>query len=96
MADDFPPSPDLDTSSNSGKKGFGNFWAELRRRKVFRVAITYPVLPFDNRSKLEDDECFTDGIHDDLLTQTSKIKDIKTQTRNHLIRDGSTCGGQTQ
>ncbi|HSQ68714.1 MAG TPA: hypothetical protein VLM41_01410, partial [Steroidobacteraceae bacterium] len=31
------------------------------------------VLPFDNRSRLEDDAFFVDGIHDDILTQLSKI-----------------------
>jgi len=36
------------------------------------------VLPFENRSVLKTDEYFTDGIHDDLLTQLSRIKDIKS------------------
>ena len=35
------------------------------------------VLPFENRSKLEEDMVFTDGVHDHLLTQISKIKGIK-------------------
>ncbi len=36
------------------------------------------VLPFENRSNLEEDEFFTNGIHDDLLTQISKIRNIKS------------------
>ncbi|WP_083927044.1 tetratricopeptide repeat protein [Colwellia piezophila] len=36
------------------------------------------VLPFKNHSELKADEYFTDGIHDDLLTQISRIKDIKS------------------
>ena len=35
------------------------------------------VLPFANRSKLQDDLYFTDGIHDDLLTQLAKIESLK-------------------
>lgn len=31
------------------------------------------VLPFENRSRLQDDAFFVDGIHDDILTQLSKV-----------------------
>ncbi|HSH09269.1 MAG TPA: hypothetical protein VK995_02705, partial [Oceanipulchritudo sp.] len=44
MGSESPPSPDPDISPNAGKKGFGNFWSELRRRKVVRVAITYAIV----------------------------------------------------
>ena len=43
------------------------------------------VLPFENRSKLEEDMFFTDGVHDDLLTQISKIKEIKTISRTSVM-----------
>jgi TolB-like protein/Flp pilus assembly protein TadD len=43
------------------------------------------VLPFDNRSELKSDEFFTDGIHDDLLTQISRIRDIKTLSRTSVM-----------
>jgi TolB-like protein/Tfp pilus assembly protein PilF len=43
------------------------------------------VLPFDNRSNREEDQFFTDGIHDDLLTQISRIKDIKTISRTSVM-----------
>ena len=35
------------------------------------------VLPFENRSALEDDAYFVDAIHDDILTQLSKISALK-------------------
>ena len=35
------------------------------------------VLPFENRSRLEDDVFFVDGIHDDILTQLSKASALK-------------------
>ncbi|MDQ8188042.1 tetratricopeptide repeat protein [Pelagicoccus sp. SDUM812002] len=43
------------------------------------------VLPFDNRSNLDEDQFFTDGIHDDLLTQISRIHDIKTISRTSVM-----------
>jgi len=43
------------------------------------------VMPFDNRSDLEEDASFTDGVHDDLLTQISKIRDIKSISRSSVM-----------
>jgi TolB-like protein len=39
------------------------------------------VLPFDNRSNLDADEFFVEGIHDDLLTNLSRIGDLKVISR---------------
>ena len=44
------------------------------------------VLPFDNRSKLEDDAFFVDGIHDDILTQLSKVSALKVISRTSVER----------
>ncbi len=44
------------------------------------------VLPFANRSKSEDDAFFVDGIHDDILTQLSKISDMKVISRTSVMR----------
>jgi TolB-like protein/tetratricopeptide (TPR) repeat protein len=44
------------------------------------------VLPFANRSNLEDDLFFTDGIHDDLLTQLAKIPDLKVISRTSVMK----------
>lgn len=43
------------------------------------------VLPFANRSKLDDDLFFSDGIHDDLLTQLSKIRGLKVTSRTSVM-----------
>lgn len=43
------------------------------------------VLPFANRSSSDDDQFFTDGIHDDLLTQLSKIRDLKVTSRTSVM-----------
>ncbi|MFT5768257.1 MAG: TolB-like protein/Tfp pilus assembly protein PilF, partial [Lysobacterales bacterium] len=44
------------------------------------------VLPFANRSLQEEDLFFTDGIHDDLLTQLAKIKDLKVISRTSMMK----------
>ena len=44
------------------------------------------VLPFANRSNLEDDLFFTEGIHDDLLTQLAKIGDLKVISRTSMMK----------
>ncbi len=43
------------------------------------------VLPFANRSNSDDDLFFTDGIHDELLTQLSKISDLKVTSRTSVM-----------
>jgi TolB-like protein/Tfp pilus assembly protein PilF len=43
------------------------------------------VLPFANRSQSQDDLYFTDGIHDDLLTQLAKIKDLRVTSRTSVM-----------
>ena len=44
------------------------------------------VLPFANRSNVDDDQFFTDGIHDDLLTQLAKIGDLKVISRTSMMK----------
>jgi TolB-like protein len=42
------------------------------------------VLPFDNRSRLEEDEFFVAGIHDDLLTNLARIGSLKVISRTSV------------
>jgi TolB-like protein/Tfp pilus assembly protein PilF len=42
------------------------------------------VLPFENRSRIEDDLFFVDGIHDDILTQLTKIGALKVIARTSV------------
>jgi TolB-like protein len=44
------------------------------------------VLPFDNRSNLEEDEFFVEGVHDDLLTNLAKISSLKVISRTSVAR----------
>ena len=43
------------------------------------------VLPFDNRSALEEDKFFVDGIHDDLLSTIAKIGSLKVISRTSVM-----------
>jgi len=43
------------------------------------------VLPFANRSRSEDDVFFVDGVHDDLLTQLSKVSALKVISRTSVM-----------
>ncbi|MFZ9311026.1 MAG: hypothetical protein ACO24O_05955, partial [Arenimonas sp.] len=42
------------------------------------------VLPFDNRSAIAEDAFFVDGMHDDILTQLSKISGLKVISRTSV------------
>jgi TolB-like protein/Flp pilus assembly protein TadD len=44
------------------------------------------VLPLENRSGLQQDEYFTDGIHDEILTQLSKIGALSVRGRTSVMR----------
>ena len=44
------------------------------------------VLPFDNRSSQEEDEFFTTGIHDDLLTQLAQISSLRVISRTSVVQ----------
>ncbi len=69
--DGVPSSADTTSVSISGM-------AELGRQSI-------AVLPFANRSNQDDDLFFTDGIHDDLLTQLAKIGDLKVVSRTSVM-----------
>jgi len=43
------------------------------------------VLPFANRSNREEDQFFTDGIHDDLLTTIARIGSMKVISRTSVM-----------
>jgi TolB-like protein/Tfp pilus assembly protein PilF len=44
------------------------------------------VLPFDNRSRREEDEFFVEGIHDDLLTTLARIGSLKVISRTSVSK----------
>ncbi len=53
-------------------------------KQISRQSIA--VLPFDNRSPRAEDEYFAEGIHDDLLTNLSRIGALKVISRTSVLR----------
>jgi TolB-like protein len=48
--------------------------------------LSIAVLPFENRSQREEDEYFTSGIHDDLLTQLAQIGSLRVISRTSVAQ----------
>jgi TolB-like protein/Flp pilus assembly protein TadD len=66
---------------------YDRFVAPLGAGRVTVIANENPaiaVLPFDNRSALEEDVYFVDGIHDDILTSLAKIGSLQVISRTSV------------
>jgi TolB-like protein/DNA-binding winged helix-turn-helix (wHTH) protein/tetratricopeptide (TPR) repeat protein len=67
-------------------------WSSLRESPVSQVVPatlearppSIAVLPFDNRSRLEEDVDFVDGLHDDILTQLTRIGGLTVISRTSV------------
>ncbi|MFT5139035.1 MAG: TolB-like protein/Tfp pilus assembly protein PilF [Lysobacterales bacterium] len=64
----------------------------VEEKRALTPEITTPderqsiaVLPFENRSNREEDQFFTDGIHDDLLTTIARIGSMKVISRTSVM-----------
>jgi len=64
--------------------------APLTAARPQAVADLIAVLPFRNRSALPEDAYFAEGMHDDLLTQLSKVAGLKVISRTSMMRYGNT------
>ncbi len=58
--------------------------AERAPTQTTDVRPSIAVLPFENRSAKQDDAFFVDGIHDDILTQLTKIGAMKVIARTSV------------
>lgn len=54
------------------------------------------VLPFSTRSNNEEDQFFSDGMHDDLLTQLAKINSLKVISRTSVMEYRDTTKNMRQ
>lgn len=59
---------------------------ESVRHSIAAPGRSVAVLPFENISSDEENAAFTDGIHDDLLTQLAKISTLKVISRTSVQR----------
>ena len=58
--------------------------APASSKTTAEVGPSIAVLPFENRSAKTDDAFFVDGIHDDILTQLSKVSALKVISRTSV------------
>ena len=66
---------------------FGTLWMFLQNRAdLAQKRKSIAVLPFHPITKSEEDQSFAEGIHDDILTQLSKISDLRVIARTSVIR----------
>jgi TolB-like protein len=77
-------------NAEMGSEPFSSATAETTgedapEKRALTPSNSIAVLPFANRSNVEDDLFFTDGIHDDLLTQLAKIDDLKVISRTSVM-----------
>ena len=70
--------------------------SERETRAAADVRPSVAVLPFANRSALQEDEYFTDGIHDEILTRLSKLSGLRVISRQSVMRfrDSPTTMGE--
>jgi TolB-like protein len=65
----------------------GTLWMLLQKKsEVVQKRKSIAVLPFRPINKSEEDISFAEGIHDDILTQVSKISDLKVIARTSVLR----------
>ena len=94
----FKPAKVLGSLIKNSKSGFALIVAGLALVLVIVFMVWRPgvspttasqlsiaVLPFDNRSHLEEDQFFTVGIHDDLLATIAKIGSMKVISRTSVL-----------
>jgi TolB-like protein len=74
----FPPSAAIEATQEN---------AQPETEPVAKPAVdsqSIAVLPFENRSRLEEDAFFVEGIHDDLLTNLARIGSLKVISRTSV------------
>jgi len=78
------PQRDFDITESATRAGADQAREEARLGMLSDKSIA--VLPFTNRSERKEDEYFTDGMHDELLTRLSRIAALKVISRTSVMR----------
>jgi len=78
------PQRDINLTETAARAGAEQAREEARLDMFSDKSIA--VLPFANRSQQQDDEYFTDGMHDELLTRLSRISALKVISRTSVMR----------
>ena len=83
-----PPQPGSEPFSQESSVQFSDYGDEKSDLTLGGASAdsSIAVLPFANRSDEKEDLFFTDGIHDDLLTQLAKIDELKVISRTSVMK----------
>ena len=83
---------DLDSGGRQAAEGSGSRSGVTPARREHSIAVLY----FENLSGVKEDEYLRDGITEDITTELSKIKELKTFSRAMVLtyRDRSVTAGQ--
>jgi TolB-like protein len=84
--DKFVLAPERETEITAIAKQAGAEQALEKVRLGMWNEKSIAVLPFINRSQLQEDEYFTDGMHDELLTRLAQISELKVISRTSVMR----------
>jgi len=74
----------IDITKSAAKAGAEQAMEEARLGMFNDKSIA--VLPFVNRSERKEDEYFTDGMHDELLTRLSRVGALKVISRTSVLQ----------
>jgi len=83
--DKFVLSPERDMKIAEQSRQAGAEQAMEKARLGIWNEKSIAVLPFINRSQLQEDKWFTDGMHDELLTRLSRIGSLKVISRTSVM-----------
>ncbi|KPK42211.1 MAG: hypothetical protein AMJ65_07980 [Phycisphaerae bacterium SG8_4] len=78
------PQRDADITESAAQAGAEQAREEARLSMFEEKSVA--VLPFVNRSEKKEDEYFTDGMHDELLTRLSRISELKVISRTSVMK----------
>jgi len=84
--DKFVLDPDRDVAITESATKAGVEQAREEARLGMFNDKSVAVLPFTNRSEQKEDEYFTDGMHDELLTRLSRFASLKVISRTSVMR----------
>jgi len=77
------PQRDIDIAASATRAGVEQAREEARLDMFDDKSVA--VLPFTNRSDRQEDEYFTDGMHDEILTRLSRIAALKVISRTSVM-----------
>jgi len=78
----FDPARDMEIAEVAARAGAEQAREQARLEMISDKSVA--VLPFVNHSKLQEDQYFSDGMHDELLTRLARIADLKVISRTSM------------